>query len=296
MGRRKTAGRAWMRRLRMTMAILLVAAVAAALFGYREAVRPPVVVGYDVPAGNGAAPALRVALLSDTHAGRPDMPPERLSAVVDQVNALKPDVVLLAGDYVKWAPFGLSAIPEAAAIAPFSRLRARMGVFAVLGNNDCARQRGNEIARLLTRAGVRVLRNETAMLPGLTLLGTDDVIHCRGNIGPAKIAFARETGARGLGRPPGPVLLLTHEPVMAHYAPRYVDLVVAGHTHGGQMFPAAAGRWSARQTRAPRARGLMSVVVEGRQVPLLITSGVGTNNLPLRIGVPPEIVLLTLGR
>lgn len=272
----------------------LAAIAMTAWAGYREAGQTPIVVRYRLQLATPLARPLHIVLMSDTHAGRPDMPPARLMSIVEQANALQPDLILLAGDYVKRAPFGLSEIPPEQAIAPLGRLRARLGVVAVLGNNDCQGHRGNMIAGLLERAGVRLLRNQALLLPGVAVLGTDDIIHCNGNMGPAKIDFARQLRQRGLKQWPGPVILLTHEPVMSRYAPPYADLAVAGHTHGGQMFPALTGPIVARGTRSPAVRGLMTVIAEKRRVPLIITSGVGTNNLPLRIGVPPEIVLLTL--
>ncbi len=275
-------------------ATLLAAAVLAVvcISGYREALRAPLVAHYhlalkDAPQGS---PPLRIVLMTDTHAGWPDMSPQRLRGIVAQANALRPDLVLLGGDYLKGAPFGIGDVPPDEALAPLYALRARLGVIAVLGNNDCARGRGNLIARLLSRGGVRVPRNAAVLLPGVAVLGIDDVIHCKGNMGPAKLDFARQL--KGLGRQswPWPVILLSHEPVFAHYAPGYVDAALAGHTHGGQMFPALTGPIAAHNAMAPKARGKMLV---GR-LPLIISSGAGTNNLPLRIGVPPEIVLLTI--
>lgn len=269
-----------------------------AVGGYREAMRPPVAVHFRLAVADmspGRRP-LRIAFMSDTHTGRPDMLPDRLRGIVAQVNALNPDLILLGGDYIKGAPFGYGGIPVEQALAPLYGLRARLGVFAVLGNNDCVRGRGGRIAALLNAGGVRVLRNEAALLHGVAVLGIDDVIHCKGNMGPAKLDYARQLKTLGPKAVPyGPVLLLSHEPVFARYAPEYVDVAFAGHTHGGQIFPAITGPLVARNAKAPKARGLMHIEAEGgRRVPLLISSGAGTNNLPIRIGVPPEIVLLTL--
>src|SRR3546814_14305 len=140
------------------------------------------------------------------------------------------------------------------------------------------------------RNGIRVLRNEVALLPGIAVLGVDDVIHCKGNMGPVKRDFERQVKALGQGRWRQPVVLLSHEPAFAAYAPDYVNLALAGHTHGGQIFPAITAPLIARYNKLSAARGAM--MVKGR--PLIISSGVGTNNLPFRIGVPPEIVLVTL--
>ncbi|API60668.1 hypothetical protein BSL82_16360 [Tardibacter chloracetimidivorans] len=260
--------------------------------GWRQAMERPHPVSYALPrGGSGGSPPLTIAFLSDTHAGVPDMPPERLSRIVDQVNALAPDLILLGGDYVKGSPFGMGDIPAERAIAPLHGLRARLGVIAVLGNNDCADGQDDRIAGLLRTGGIRVLRNDVALLPGVSVLGVDDVIHCKGNLGPAKIAYDKQMRSRAGERARDFVILLAHEPAFAAFAPDYADLILAGHTHGGQMFPALTGRFVAHQNKLPAARGAMMV----NGIPLVITSGVGTSNLPLRVGVPPEIVLLRIG-
>lgn len=262
------------------------------VIGYREATRPPEVMRYDlsIPRWAEGRKPLLVAFLADTHAGMPDMPPARLRRIVAGVNALRPDLVLLGGDYVKGAPFGLGSIPARDAVSPLLGLRARLGVVAVLGNNDCAERDGAEIARLLTAGGITLLRNSAVVLPGISILGIDDEVHCDGNVGPAERDFARRAARQGADAR-DPVLLLAHEPVFAHYAPRFIDLTLAGHTHGGQMFPAITGLVTRWRARLPAARGLMDV--GGK--PLIVSSGVGTNNLPFRIGVPPEVVLVRLG-
>src|SRR3546814_16320035 len=111
-----------------------------------------------------------MSVVSDTQAGRADMPPGRLSRIVDQVKALAPDLILLGGDYVKGSPFGMGDIPAERAIAPLHGLRARLGVIAVLGNNDCAAGQDDRIAGLLRTGGIRVFRNNVAMVPGVSVL------------------------------------------------------------------------------------------------------------------------------
>lgn len=276
----------------MIVAVLAAIAGAVTIAGYREARQPMAAAHYriEVQKALPARRALHIVFLADLHAGLPDMPPARLSAIVTAVNALKPDLILLGGDYVKGTPLGIGEIPVEQAIAPLGALSARLGVVAVLGNNDCAQGRADTIGRLLAAQGITVLRNQAALLAGVAVLGVDDVIHCKGNMGPVKADFARQLKARGMTDWPYPVVLLSHEPAFALYAPPYADVALAGHTHGGQMFPSITGRIIAWQNGLSAARGLMRA--KGR--PLIVSSGVGTNNLPLRIGVPPEIVQLTL--
>ncbi|MCP3732289.1 metallophosphoesterase [Sphingomonas sp. MG17] len=116
-------------------AILLLLALGVLLVGYRNATADPVVRRARVamaswPAG---APPLRIALLSDIHVAGPDMPPARLERIVAQVNALKPDLVLIAGDLVSDKRVASHRYPVDEAVAPLRNLTPRLGVVAVLG-------------------------------------------------------------------------------------------------------------------------------------------------------------------
>src|SRR3546814_11166367 len=81
-------------------------------------------------------------------------------------------------------------------MAPRHWLRARVVVIACLGNNDCADGQDDRSSGLLLTGGIRVLRNNVALLPGVSVLGVDDVIHCKGNLGPAKIAYDKQMRSR----------------------------------------------------------------------------------------------------
>lgn len=115
--------------------ILLIAAIVFVALGYRHATAAPIVrrLTVHVPDYPAGAAATRIVLFSDIHAHGPDMPPARIATIVEQVNALRPDIVVLAGDFVGDNWIG-AQYPVAAAIAPLARLRARLGVYAVLGN------------------------------------------------------------------------------------------------------------------------------------------------------------------
>src|SRR3546814_10860569 len=109
-------------------------------------------------------------------------------------------------------------------------------------------------------------------------------------LGPAKIAYDKQMRSRAGERARDFVILLAHEPAFAAFAPDYADLILAGHTHGGQMFPALTGRFVAPQNKLPAARGAMMVT----GIRLVITSGVGTSNMTLMVGVRPAMVLLRI--
>lgn len=261
------------------------------VIGYRQATAFPKVVRYDVHvSGWRAERPLTVAFLSDIHAVYPDMPPERVRGIVAAVNRLKPDLILMGGDYVSVRRLRSGPVATEPAIAPLGDLRAPLGVVAVLGNHDWKRG-GEAVAQALQRRGIIVLRNSAVVRGDVAVMGTDDIVTKHGNLGPAKSAMARLTKA--IGGPdhfPGPVLLLAHGPAMANFAAPYIDLTLAAHTHGGQMLP-----WLSRPLiERGLGRGLSygHRRIGGHDV--IVTAGIGASILPMRIGVPPEIVLVRL--
>lgn len=263
--------------------LLLLAGVALFLaLGFWTATRDPVVVrmAAELP-GLPPGEPLRLVLMSDTHAGSWDTPVSRLRRVVAQVNALEPDLVLLAGDY--FAVHLVGQPPDTALgrmLAPLADLSAPLGVYAVQGNHD-----NQWTVRLLGRQGKpRLLVNRWADAGPLVIAGLDSASH------------SPDVNATLGGIPADrPVLLLLHEPEHLKWIrrpgqPRHI-LALAGHTHGGQVWFGRLGspmEW--HQGTFPCRRGACRV--NGWDV--IVTSGIGTSTLPVRIGVRPEIVELTL--
>lgn len=232
-----------------------------------------------------ALDGFRIVAISDIHTGAPFVDVAKLRTLVALANAQQPDLVVLLGDYViHGVPGGRFVAPEVTA-AELRGLRARLGVFAVLGNHDNWLD-GRRVARALEGAGVPVLDGRAVRLPdrgcGVSLVGIADILK--------EWPMARRILDEVRG--PDPVVALTHNPDAFPFLPKRIDLVLAGHTHGGQVrlplfgtTPIVPSSYGSRY-----ARGL--VVEDGRH--LFVTSGVGTSVLPLRYGVPPEIALLTL--
>ena len=156
--------------------VLPVGLAALALLGwsYRTALLDPVVRHGEVallPAG-GVEKELSILLMSDIHVAGPDMPPRRLAGIVDGINALRPDVILIAGDLVSDKRVSTHTYSLEQAIAPLAGLKSRLGVYAVLGNHD--HWRGADTARReLRRAGITVLDNEAARAGPLVIGGLD---------------------------------------------------------------------------------------------------------------------------
>jgi hypothetical protein len=257
--------------------------------GYRNATADPLVRrlslrAQDYPAS--VAP-LRIVLFSDVHVHGPDMPPKRVSGIVNEINALKPDVIVAAGDYIGANWFGRRySIPEA--IEPLGGLRARLGVYAVLGNNDHLAG-SSEIVRALKAAGIRVLINDSAQAGPLVIGGIDGAI----GIKKAKWQERRKQTYAALEAMPGIKLLAVHRPDEFRWVPSVTRLVLAGHTHCGQIVLPLIGPL---ETGSDYGTKYFCGVVRNRSSLLVVTAGLGTSHLPLRFGAPPDIWLITIGR
>ncbi|MFL9839528.1 metallophosphoesterase [Sphingomonas sp. ST-64] len=251
-------------------------------YGYRGAVRDPIVRRATVTLPDWqSGGSLRVALLRDVHVAGPDMSPARLARIVEQVNALKPDLVLIAGDLVSDKRVSTHRYSEDEAIAPLGGLRARFGVVAVLGNHDHWRSTV-AIRRALEANRVTVLSNSVLRRAGLIIAGADDDF--TGRADPAALA-------RAVAPLAGPVVALSHSPDIVPALPPRFSLVLAGHTHCGQIALPLIGRPATMSRYGDRfACGLIR---EGERT-IVVGAGLGTSLLPLRIGAPPDLWLLTL--
>jgi predicted MPP superfamily phosphohydrolase len=231
------------------------------------------------PAGR---PPLRVALVSDLHAGGPHVDPEAVARLVERVNRAEPDLVLLLGDFVDdEVAAGDDVAPEV--IAPvLAELRAPLGSVAVLGNHDW-RYGGERVEAALEAAGVRVLENEAVAL--------DDGLLWVAGVGDARLRTADVRRALEEVPEEAAVILLTHNPDVFPEVPDRVALTVAGHLHGGQV-----GIPLVRKPVLPSAHGerfARGHVEEGGRH-LYVTQGVGEAGYPFRFLAPPEVVVVEL--
>jgi predicted MPP superfamily phosphohydrolase len=266
---------------------LVLAALAILITGYRNATRPPLVrrLTVELPAYPAAAAPLRIVLLSDVHVHGPDMPPQRLARIVDQINALHPDIAIAAGDFVGDNWIGRHYSPGEA-IAPLRGLKARLGVYAVLGNNDY-RAVVSDVVRALQQAGVHVLMNSATAVGPLALGGMDGRLYAT----PADLRAARRSTYGALERTPGIKVLVAHRPDEFAAAPQAINLVLAGHTHCGQIVLPLIG---AVLTGSDYGRKYLCGVVRDRTRVLVVTAGLGTSYVPLRIGAPPDIWMISI--
>lgn len=238
-------------------------------------------------------PPLRIVVLTDIHASDPWMPAERIRGIVAHANALKPDVVVLLGDFVAaMRRYGTKVIPIADWTAELGHLRAPLGAYAVLGNHDWWDD-PEGVRGGLEREGIQVLENDALQLDvhggPVWLGGLGDQLAFRTSGGggvddlPATLAPANKDDA--------PYILLAHEPDIFTRVPDRVTLTLAGHTHGGQVRLPIIGRPVIPSKYGQRfAYG--HIVEGGRH--LLVSSGLGLSGLPVRFMVPPEIAVVTL--
>lgn len=269
---------------------LLVAVVGGGtwLYARREARADPVVRRLQVNVASwpeGAKP-VTVALLSDIHIGSRSMDSARLARIADQVNAAHPDLVLIAGDFIYGHDPAEGARLSPGLTAPLARLRAPLGVVAVPGNHDHWTGVA-PVRRALEAAGVTVLANQAVRRGPLKILGFDDSFSRHADV-PATLRSAATLG--------GVPVALTHSPGLIPRLPPGVNLLLAGHTHCGQVvFPliGAPTDWPDPPKRLYDPRYRCGVVRDPGRV-TVVTAGLGTSGPALRLGAPPDIWLLTL--
>ncbi|MCG8444524.1 MAG: metallophosphoesterase [Hyphomicrobiales bacterium] len=279
-----------------------------------EAAREPVMTRYQLtPEGWPDGLRLRLVVLTDPHACEPWMSARRLSEIVRCANAQDADAMLLVGDYDHAMPFITSRVPPDEWARVLGALKAPLGVHAVLGNHDWDNDRvarwqarGNKTFSSMPYArqhleaeGVLVHSNSAAPIEKdgfrIWIAGLEDqyAIVAQGGLFrrkpvglddlPATLAPTADSE---------PVILMAHEPDIFPQVPSSVSLTVSGHTHGGQI------RFFGFAPVVPSVYGRRYVyghiVEEGRY--LLVSRGLGCSGLPLRLGCPPEIVVVELGK
>lgn len=270
------------RRLRVFRVLLLLFAVVAwgVVEGHVWRVRRHDLAFPDYPAG---ATRLKIAFLTDFHLDRLASA-RRLGRIVDRVNAEAPDIIFLGGDY---ADAKLERLDDC--LRELARLKAPMGVWAVLGNHDYTHAPARVLSAL-REAGLTPLENEGFWLDlgggRIRIGGVADFWHGR----------PRLESAAGTASPEDFFLLLAHNPDYAEtLPPEAVDLVLSGHTHDGQA--TLFGLWSPfigiPSTHGQKYRA--GRVDNGRTI-VLVSGGVGGLVAPMRYFAPPSVEMVTLRR
>lgn len=246
---------------------------------------------YDIAMPNLPASlvGLKIAVLSDWHCG-PYTPQDYLLHCMEVVNRSKPDLILMPGDFVliHHQYFGRAA-------ELIARLHSQVpgGILATWGNHDHVHGIQHGLPKL-EKAGARLLSNQSLRLtpektwsanldgPGLLVGGAEDLWfgHCD-----------LEQTLRG-AHSKLPRLVMAHNPDTAEHQPQHqIDLMVSGHTHGGQLRLPLIG-----SPLVPSDFGdkYLHGLVQAPGYPVLVTRGLGVSGLPMRLGSPPELAILSL--
>ncbi len=211
-----------------------------------------------------------------------------LEAIVRKVNALAPDLVLLTGDFVSSNPLpqhtNVKLAYHCAEILSHIECALR---YAIMGNHD-ALVGAHAVTDALTTHGIPVLANRSVPLERqgqrIWLAGVEDVLTQRPDLSAALRAAVRRDGE--------PTILLVHEPDFADYAMgQQVDLILSGHTHGGQILLPFLPPLMLPDMGTKYVHGLFRL---GDGMQLYVNRGIGAVTLPFRFRCPPEITAITL--
>ena len=233
-----------------------------------------------MPAAHGP---LRIVFLTDLHVGCPHVTLDRTAALVEQANALSPDVILLGGDYVVQGVVGGRFVPPEDTARVLGGLRAPRGVYTVLGNHDWWLD-GWRVRKAFEAAGIPVLENEAIVLPEgpkMWLAGLAD-----------EQTRTPDMAATLAGVPEDePVVVLAHNPATFATVPERALVTLCGHTHGGQVSLPFYGPL-VNATKSPLRWTYGHIVEDGRN--MIVSAGIGTSVLPIRFNMPPEITVVDL--
>jgi predicted MPP superfamily phosphohydrolase len=246
---------------------------------------------------------LKIAVIADLHACDPWMSLEHIEAIVDRTNALDADIIVMLGDYVAGHRHVTRHIPAGEWASVLAGLKAPLGVHAILGNHDWwddkTVQRDGQGATVARRAleavGIPVYENDVQRLSKdghqFWLAGLGDQL---AYLPARRFRPVKRIGVDDLAATlkkvtdDAPLILLAHEPDVAARVPSRVTVQLSGHTHGGQvrLFGWSPVSPSGQRLAYGHVRMNCDVIVSG---------GLGCSIMPFRLGVPPEIGLVTLG-
>jgi predicted MPP superfamily phosphohydrolase len=275
-----THGRKIKKSSTLLMSVLVLIVVWGAVF-YGSFVEPKILaVRHESYPLFSSGTSLRAVLVSDTHVG-PYKTAVWIDEIVKKTNAERPDIIFLLGDYI------LGAEGDVFNLDGFGNLSAPLGVYAILGNHDYDNEREAEVQRELESLGIRVLRNENDKIDlpngqSFYLAGASDMWH----------DADLEKTFSGLMED-DKVIFLAHNPdAILEPETQPADLMLSGHTHGGQIRLPFFGAVSKIPTRLGQKFG--EGWFEMNNIDFFITSGTGEMGPRARLFNPPEIVILEL--
>ncbi len=270
--------------IRKLVIVVAIIAIGFAAKAWRDTMREPLVQRVSIESRGlpTDAPPITIALLADIHVAGPDMPPSRISEIVAQVNALDPDLIAIAGDLVSEKRTATKVYSASEIVAPLGKLRAKHGVVIVPGNHDHWFDWPGLSAELARYPHITVLINSAAQLGPVAVGGVDDAFTKRDDPEKTFAALRPLTGLK---------VVLTHSPDVFPQVPVDVPLVLAGHTHCGQI----AYPWGGSPATMSEYGDLYACGVVKQHGKTLVTSaGIGTSLIPMRLFTQPEIWVIEI--
>jgi predicted MPP superfamily phosphohydrolase len=276
----------WKKRIRIPLAVILVFGGSLAIWSILIEPNRLIVRQETIQIDNWPKElkGLRVALIADVHTGAPFINDQKLQQIVALTNEQNPDLIILLGDYMSPNSWHSHRVEPEVTAAALKNLRAPLGVYSILGNHDWW-YNGEKVRRAFEQNGIHVLEDEVAEVKwrdkSFWLVGLADLWTRPQHIG--------ETIAKV---PSGStVIALTHNPDIFPRVPQGVPLLLAAHTHGGQVNLPLIGRPIVPSDFGQKYTA-GHVFENGHH--LFVTTGIGTSIFPIRFRVTPEIVILTI--
>lgn len=288
----------WLKRIGLTIG--MIAALAATLLAYAYFIEPNrLVITEDVisvPNFSAELNGLKIVGISDIHGGSNGVTEERLRGIVVEANKQEPDLIVLLGDYISEKRFDRDSIrnpgrpnrtelrmPVSVIADNLAGFNAKYGTYAVIGNHDWWYNE-SEIRREFGRVGIKFLENEVEQISignqTINLWGIED--YWRHRRVPVANSYEKIAEKKN-------IIAITHNPDSLLKTPDGIALMIAGHSHGGQVnFPIYGPHPFVNDPRFMKGEAF----VDGKHV--FVTTGVGCTGPQIRFRVPPEIAVITI--
>lgn len=278
--------RRWWKIFRIAILVILVSIAASAIWAFF--IEPNRLVVHDeaiqIESWPNELSGIRIAMIGDIHTDTRYINEAKLQRIVDLTNAQHPDLIVLLGDYIHGVRGNPEHVEPEVTVKYLKNLKAPLGVYAVLGNHDWW-YNGERVRQVFESEGIPILEDDVQELnwhgKSFWLAGLADLWTRPQHVAPT-IAKA-PTGST--------IIALTHNPDIFPNLPQTVPLLLAAHTHGGQVniplfgTPVVPSRFGSKYTAGH--------IFENNHH-LFVTTGIGTSIMRVRFRVPPEIVILTI--